>query len=92
MYHKWGTIQDLSRRSKGLGERRQCGRGKSMGSWAMDIKPIKTEANYGAALEEIDRLLDAEPDTPDGVRLDVLTTLVQAWEQQHHQIEDPETA
>ncbi len=56
----------------------------------MDIKPIKTEADYEAALEEIDRLMDAEPDTPEGDHLDVLTTLVEAWEEKHHQIEDPD--
>ena len=58
----------------------------------MDIKPIKTEADYEAVLEEIDRLMDAEPDTPEGDHPDVLTTLVEAWEQKHHQIEDPEAA
>jgi HTH-type transcriptional regulator/antitoxin HigA len=58
----------------------------------MDIKPIKTEADYEAVLEEIDRLMDAEPDTPEGDHLDVLTTLVEAWEQKHYQIEEPETA
>jgi HTH-type transcriptional regulator/antitoxin HigA len=56
----------------------------------MDIKPIKTEADYAAALNKIDRLMDAKPDTPEGDRLDVLTTLVEAWEEKHHQIEDPD--
>ena len=35
----------------------------------MDIKPIKTEANYEAALEELEALMNAESDTPEGVRL-----------------------
>ena len=56
----------------------------------MDIKPIKTEADYEAVLEEVDGLMDAEPDTPEGDRLDVLTTLVEAWEQKRHRIEDPD--
>jgi len=56
----------------------------------MDIRPIKNEADYEAALEEIDRLMDADPDTPQGDRLDVLTTLVEAWEEKHHPIEDPD--
>ena len=56
----------------------------------MDIKPIKTEADYEAVLEEVDGLMDAEPDTPEGDHLDVLTTLVEAWEEKHHQIEDPD--
>lgn len=56
----------------------------------MDIKPIKTEADYEAVLEEVDGLMDAESDTPEGDRLDVLTTLVEAWEEKHHRIEDPD--
>ena len=55
----------------------------------MDIKPIKTDADYEMALKEIERLMDAEPDTPDGDQLDVLTTLVETWEEKHHRIEDP---
>jgi HTH-type transcriptional regulator/antitoxin HigA len=51
-----------------------------LGAQAMDIKSIKTEADYAAALNEINRLMDAKPGTPKGDRLDVLTTLVEAWE------------
>ncbi len=36
----------------------------------MDIKPIKTDANYEMALKDIERLMDAEPDTPDGDQLE----------------------
>lgn len=50
----------------------------------MDITPIKTEADFRAALAEIERLWDAEPDTPDGDRLDVMMTLVEAYERRHH--------
>ncbi len=53
----------------------------------MDIKPIKTEADYEVALAEIEDLMNAKPDTPAGDRLDVLTTLVEAWEEKHHRIE-----
>lgn len=56
----------------------------------MDVKPIKTESDYQSALQVIDRLMNAEPDTTEGDRLDVLTTLVEAWEEKHHQIEDPD--
>ncbi len=56
----------------------------------MEIKPIRTEADYQAALEEIDRLMDARPDTPEGDRLDVLATLVEAWEEKHCPIEEPD--
>ena len=56
----------------------------------MDIKPIKTKADYEAVLKEIDRLMDSKPDTPEGDSLDVLTILVEAWEQKHHRIQDPD--
>jgi len=55
----------------------------------MDIKPIKTESDYEAALQEVEPLMDAEPNTPEGDHLDVLATLVEAWEVKHHPIEDP---
>jgi HTH-type transcriptional regulator/antitoxin HigA len=56
----------------------------------MNIRPIKTEADYKAVLVEIDRLMDAEPDTPAGDRLDVLTTLAEAYEAKNHPIEEPD--
>ena len=46
----------------------------------MDIRPIKTEEDYEWALAEIEKLLDVELDTPDSDRLDVLVTLVEAYE------------
>jgi len=52
--------------------------------------PIRTEADYHAALNEIERLFDAEPNTPECDLLEVLTTLVEAYEQKHHPIETPE--
>ena len=57
----------------------------------MDIKPIKTETDYELALKEIERLMEAAPNTPEGDRFDVLTTLVEAWEKEHDPIADPET-
>jgi HTH-type transcriptional regulator/antitoxin HigA len=56
----------------------------------MDIRLIKTEADYQAALEEIERLFDAAPDTPEGDRLEVLTTLVEAYEDKHYSIPLPD--
>ena len=56
----------------------------------MEIRPIKTEADYEAALEEIERLFDAAPDTPEGDRLEVLTTLVEAYEEKHYAIPLPD--
>ncbi len=56
----------------------------------MDIKPIKTERDYQAALTEIERLMGAEPNTPEGDKLDVLTTLVEAYEEKHYPIAPPD--
>ena len=55
-----------------------------------DIKPIKSETDYDAALAEIDRLMDAQPSTPEGNRLDVLVTLVDAYEDKHWRIDPPD--
>src|SRR5439155_14037017 len=55
-----------------------------------EIKPIKTEADYDAALAEIATLMDAEPGTPEGDRLDVLVTLVEAYEAKHWRIDPPD--
>ncbi|MEH1782591.1 MAG: transcriptional regulator [Nostoc sp.] len=56
----------------------------------LEPRPIRTEADYRAALDEIERLFDAEPNTPECDLLEVLTTLVEAYEQQHHPIVAPE--
>jgi len=55
----------------------------------MDLKPIKTEADYRQALAEIERLFEAELNTPEGNRLEILVTLVEAYEKKHHPIESP---
>jgi antitoxin component HigA of HigAB toxin-antitoxin module len=57
----------------------------------MDANSIKTNEDYNAALEEIERLMDARPETPEGDRLDVLATLIEAWEEKHFLIEAQET-
>ena|SRR3990172_7522401 len=56
----------------------------------MEIKPIRTKADYRAALAEVERLFDAAPGTPDGDRLDVWTTLVEAYEVRHEPIPLPD--
>jgi len=56
----------------------------------VEIRLIKTEADYQAALGEIERLFDAVPDTPEGDRLEVLTTLVEAYEDKHYSIPLPD--
>ena len=45
----------------------------------MEIRPIKTEEDYTATLAEVEQLFDATPDTPEGDRLEVLTTLLEAY-------------
>jgi HTH-type transcriptional regulator / antitoxin HigA len=57
---------------------------------SMEIKPIKNERDYRKALKEIDELMDARPNTPEGDRLDVLVTLVDAWEDKHWPIDLPD--
>jgi len=54
------------------------------------IKPIRTEAEYQAALQEIDRLFDVAPDTPEEDRLELLTILVEVYEAEHHPILPPD--
>lgn len=56
----------------------------------MTIKPIKTERDYQKALTEIEKLWDAKPNTLKGDRLEVMVTLVDAYEQKHHRIGPPD--
>ena len=56
----------------------------------MEIKPIKTEQDYEAALREVDRLWDVEPGTLEADHLDVLVTLVEAYEREHYELPPPE--
>jgi HTH-type transcriptional regulator / antitoxin HigA len=54
----------------------------------MDIRPIRTDEDHRAALEEIDRLWGAPRGTPEGDRIDILATLVEAYENEHHPVPD----
>ncbi len=56
----------------------------------MTIKPIKTERDYQNALKQIEKLWDAKPNTAKGDRLEVLVTLVEAYEEKHYKIEPPD--
>jgi len=49
----------------------------------MDIKPIKSKADHKAALKAVESLMTAKARTPEGDRLDVLVTLIEAYERQH---------
>jgi HTH-type transcriptional regulator / antitoxin HigA len=56
----------------------------------MNIHPIKTEQDYEATLVEIDQLMEAEFGSLDGDRLDVLVTLIEAYETKNHSITVPD--
>lgn len=56
----------------------------------MDIKPIRTNADYEATLKEIERLWSADYGSPEGDKLDVLVTLVEAYEDKHYPISPPD--
>jgi len=56
----------------------------------MDVTPIKTKRDYHRALKEIEGLMDAKRGTAAGDRLDVLVTLVEAWEAKHYAIDLPD--
>ena len=55
-----------------------------------EIKRIKTDADYQAALKAIERLFDAEPNTIEGDLLEVLVMLVEAYESEHYPIPSPD--
>ena len=56
----------------------------------MNIHPIKTNDDYNNALLRIDSLMDSELDTEEGAELDVLTTLVEAYESKSFPIAAPD--
>lgn len=53
------------------------------------LKPVKTKADYKKALKTIDKLWNAKPNTPEGDVLEVLTILVEAYENEHYPIAPP---
>lgn len=58
----------------------------------MDIRPIRTQADYRAAMREISTYFDNEPQpgTPDGDRFDILLTLAEAYETRHFPVDLPD--
>lgn len=56
----------------------------------MDIRPIRTEADYEAVLEEIDTLLDAKEGSLQEERLELLSILIEVWEDAHYPIGSPD--
>ena len=55
----------------------------------MDIKPIRTENDYDEVMAQIDAIFDAQPGTPEGDLLEVLTILVEAYEGSTTQLHPP---
>jgi HTH-type transcriptional regulator/antitoxin HigA len=55
----------------------------------MKIKALNNEREYQRALKEIEGLMDAKGNTPAGHRLDVIVTLVEAWEAKHYPLDLP---
>ena len=56
----------------------------------MDIKPIRTKADYKAALKAVASLMGAKARTPQGDRLDVLVTLIEGYERRHFPMDLPD--
>ncbi|MEA1892346.1 MAG: DNA-binding protein [Campylobacterota bacterium] len=56
----------------------------------MNIKPIKNEQNYNDALDRVESLMSAKPDTPEMDELEVLTTLIEAYEERVYKIDAPD--
>jgi HTH-type transcriptional regulator/antitoxin HigA len=56
----------------------------------MDIAPIKSQRDYRRALKDIESLMAAKHNTPEGDRLDVLVTLVEAWERKRYPLDLPD--
>ncbi|MDP5199269.1 type II toxin-antitoxin system HigA family antitoxin [Flavobacterium sp. DG2-3] len=56
----------------------------------MEIKPIKTEKDYDWALERVNALFDAKPNTDEGDELDILVTLIEKYEKIHYPIPEPD--
>ncbi len=56
----------------------------------MQIHPVRTEQEYRAARSRIEAILNAAPNSPEGDELDVLATLVDAYEAKHHRIDAPD--
>jgi HTH-type transcriptional regulator/antitoxin HigA len=56
----------------------------------MDIAPLKNRRDYRHALKKIEALMQAKRNTPEGDRLDMLVTLVEAWERKHYPLDLPD--
>ena len=55
-----------------------------------EVRPIRTKQDYESALKEVERLWGAKAGTSEGDRLDVLATLVDAYEAEHYPMDPPD--
>ena len=56
----------------------------------MDIRPIRNQRDHAQALREVERLWGARSGTPEADKLEILVTLVDAYEAKHHPIDPPD--
>lgn len=56
----------------------------------MNIKPIRSKKDYEGALKRVEKLMPSKANTPAGDELDVLATLIEAYEEKHFRIDDPD--
>ena len=56
----------------------------------MDIKPVKTKKDHAHALKRIEQLMKAKANSPEGDELDILVTLVEAFEAKHYAVDAPD--
>ena len=56
----------------------------------MDVKPIKSKKDHSLALKRIEQLMGAKKNSPEGDELDILVTLVEAFEAKHYTITAPD--
>ena len=74
---------------RGFGIKLRCYQAKCS-QMRRELKPIRSEANYEATLAEVEHLWGAKSGTPDGDRLDVLATLIDAYETEHYPMDPPD--
>lgn len=56
----------------------------------MDIRPIKTKKDHAQALKRVEQLMGAKANSPEGDELDILVTLISAFEAKHYPIDEPD--
>src|SRR5207245_2601226 len=84
----WQTaVYPIYRNAYGI---RQNRRDQGVRNCVMEIRPIRNDADYRAALEEIERVWEAEPGTSEGDHVEVLSTLVEVYEASHHPVPPPD--